>query len=346
MFCKVSKTVTSRGFSERRRLSERPPIHATMDFGEYHREITEGIRIITPAIHISLSAQEHLMSCETKQKSDGSLVSICDFACQSVIMHGLRESFPGDRVLGEESIDGESDAFLRMVRLLLPAEIDPVSACRDGIRFISEADHRVWVIDPIDGTYGFVRNDNYAIAIALLVDLRVRACIVAWPRARSEFTGVECDGPVILVAASGYGAAIVDLGGTFHAVPTGPPPSRMVHSAGKIPGDREMQLCVKDALAIDEIVEMVSMTKAFTVACRQACLYVRLSAKIKGLDEAVWDIAPFDLFVRECGGFVTNWDGTPVEYTRQGTVKGTRAGMIITSRDAEFHQRVLDLYRE
>jgi 3'(2'), 5'-bisphosphate nucleotidase len=317
-----------------------------MDFGEYEREITEGIRIITPAIHLSLSAQERLQSCEVEQKSDGTLVSICDFACQSLIMDGLRESFPGDKVLGEEDVREQSDSFLRMVRILLPTGVDPVAACRDGVRTIAESDRRVWVIDPIDGTYGFVRNDNYAIAMALLIDLRVRVCVVAWPRARAEFTGLESDGPIILVAASGRGAAIVDLGGTFHPVPRGPSPNRMVCSAGKTPGEREIQLYVKEALAIVEIVEMVSMTKAFTVACRRACLYVRLTAKFKGGDEAVWDIAPFDLFIREAGGFITNWDGTPVEYTRQGTVKGTLVGMIITSRDAEFHQRVLDLYRE
>jgi 3'(2'), 5'-bisphosphate nucleotidase len=170
-----------------------------MYFGEYQREITEGIQIITPAISLTLSAQKRLKECEIKRKSDGTIVSSADFACQAVIMSGLAASFPSDKVLGKEEVRGASDSFLATVRLFLPAGIDPVAACGRSIRTITESDHRVWVIDPIDGTFQFCHGGHYAIAMALLVDLQVRVSVVAWPLARPEFTGVDVGGPAIFV---------------------------------------------------------------------------------------------------------------------------------------------------
>lgn len=41
---------------------------------------------------------------------------------------------------------------------------------------------RFWTRDPIDGTKGFLRGRQYAIALALIVDGRVRLAVVACPR--------------------------------------------------------------------------------------------------------------------------------------------------------------------
>src|SRR6185436_9202605 len=40
---------------------------------------------------------------------------------------------------------------------------------------------RFWTLDPIDGTKGFLRNEQYAVALALIVDGRVTVSALACP---------------------------------------------------------------------------------------------------------------------------------------------------------------------
>ena len=73
-------------------------------------------------------------------------VTETDRAAQRHIVAGLRERFPGDGIVGEESDTGESITF--------------------------ECEHprgRNWVIDPIDGTNNFIAGlGNFAVCIGLL----------------------------------------------------------------------------------------------------------------------------------------------------------------------------------
>ncbi len=73
-------------------------------------------------------------------------VTDADRASQRFIVAGLRQRFPGDGIVGEESDTGES------ITCELP-----------------DAMGRVWVIDPIDGTNNFVgKFGNFAVCIGLL----------------------------------------------------------------------------------------------------------------------------------------------------------------------------------
>lgn len=69
-------------------------------------------------------------------------VTAADRAADEIIGAGLREHFPGDGLLSEESAD------------------NPVRLDRE----------RVWIVDPLDGTADFVgRTDDFAVQIALTV---------------------------------------------------------------------------------------------------------------------------------------------------------------------------------
>jgi 3'(2'),5'-bisphosphate nucleotidase len=72
-------------------------------------------------------------------------VTAADRAADELIGAGLREHFPGDGLLSEESAD-EDTASRRLDR------------------------ERVWIVDPLDGTADFVgRTDDFAVQIALTV---------------------------------------------------------------------------------------------------------------------------------------------------------------------------------
>lgn len=64
---------------------------------------------------------------------------------------------------------------------------------------------RCWTIDPIDGTLGFLRKEQYAVCLALIVDGVVELGILACPNLGSESVGDESKG-VLFLARKGEGS--------------------------------------------------------------------------------------------------------------------------------------------
>jgi 3'(2'), 5'-bisphosphate nucleotidase len=312
------------------------------DFGEYGREVSTLVSILTPLIPLSLSVFDRLESALVDQKSDGSVVTVADFAIQALIMSGISSSFPGDLVLGEEDLGALAPEFLSLVSTLLPAGFDPVAACAASVRSFPPGAHRVWAIDPIDGTEGFVRRGHYAIATALLVDREIALSVTAWPRHSRELTALPFDGPAIFVAARGRGAWAVDLGGRFFPVAVGEhPANRILYSDAK--GRISAVLRgVMERIGFDGAVGQISMTKGFILASGQARVYIRRHPT----PEKVWDVAPFELFVREAGCNATTAAGERIVYTSEGTVADSQNGLVFTAGDPEYHARVLAALRE
>lgn len=317
-----------------------------MNFGTWAPEINAAINILKPAIDISLVGQEKLRKADIETKNDGTVVSIVDFACQSVIMDGLKKNFPKDSVLGEEDVRKIDDKFLNHVKSLLPDDIDPVSTCSSAITKISDKDERTWVIDPIDGTYGFVNGGNFAIAMALLVNRHVVCSTVAWPRHDVNSTGlIDFEGPAIFVSSEGYGAYAMDLKGHWKKL-TKPdnPAFRIIHTKQKQGNVVQLFDYVKQHLGITDEIEMVSMTKGFVLATGNACAFFRVPWDSN--EEHVWDIAPFELLVREAGGFATTGTGKEILYRQNARVEGSLDGLVFTNRDKEFHNKVVEILQE
>jgi len=88
-------------------------------------------------------------------------VSEADYAVEKIVLAGLREAFPDDAIVSEESPPPPSLAH-----------------------------RRLWCIDPIDGTREYLEGlPEYAIMIGLLVDGEPRAGAMALPGAGQVFWG-------------------------------------------------------------------------------------------------------------------------------------------------------------
>lgn len=107
-------------------------------------------------------------------KADASPVTVADFAVQAIVCKRLLDACPDDPVIAEESADElrkDSRLLARVteaVRVVLPSATTE-DVC-DWIDRGSEREYRerVWTLDPIDGTKGFVRRQQYALCLALL----------------------------------------------------------------------------------------------------------------------------------------------------------------------------------
>ena len=115
------------------------------------------------------------ISADSLEKKDKSPVTVADFASQSLICRELQKAFPADPVIGEEgSAELRSEggaAFLE--RIVEECENVGVSATGDEVcdwidrGSLQEYRPRFWTLDPIDGTKGFLRKEQYAISLSL-----------------------------------------------------------------------------------------------------------------------------------------------------------------------------------
>ena len=64
----------------------------------------------------------------------------------------------------------------------------------------------MWTLDPIDGTKGFLRGEQYAVCLALLVDAKVQVGIMGCPNLPLDAS--KPDGPkgCLFIAVRGHGA--------------------------------------------------------------------------------------------------------------------------------------------
>ena len=69
----------------------------------------------------------------------------------------------------------------------------------------------MWTIDPIDGTKGFLRGEQYAVCLALIVDAQVKVGVIGCPNMPPadpplSTTGNPEERGCIFVAVRGHGA--------------------------------------------------------------------------------------------------------------------------------------------
>jgi len=63
----------------------------------------------------------------------------------------------------------------------------------------------MWTVDPIDGTKGFLRGEQYAVCLALIVDSEVQVGVIGCPNLPHDWDNPEDKG-VLFVAVKGQGA--------------------------------------------------------------------------------------------------------------------------------------------
>ncbi len=133
------------------------------------------------------------ISPDVLAKKDKSPVTVADFGSQALICRALAEAFPDDPIIAEEDAAelrqaGNAailDQVLRHVRPVRAERGDALDA-DEVCRWIdrggtSRYRDRFWTLDPIDGTKGFLRGEQYAVALALVVDGQVAVAALACP---------------------------------------------------------------------------------------------------------------------------------------------------------------------
>jgi len=152
-------------------------------------------------------------------KADASPVTEADFASQALIAGWLAETFPADPLIAEEdSRMLESNPGLAKRALARVRQVRPEANIRRVMIWLDRGGGRVsdrfWTLDPIDGTKGFVRGDQYVVALALLEAGRVAVAAVAAPMLGIDLRPQPDTFGCAVVAVRGQGAWAMPLDGS------------------------------------------------------------------------------------------------------------------------------------
>jgi len=151
-------------------------------------ELTVALDAVRAASRICRDVQSKI-AADVFEKEDRSPVTVADFASQAAICRLIGDAFPRDPIIGEEESGAlrreENGPFLERVLEELRAigvEATGEQAC-DWIDRGCEKKYapRFWTLDPIDGTKGFLRQEQYAVSLALIIDGRIEVALLGCP---------------------------------------------------------------------------------------------------------------------------------------------------------------------
>jgi myo-inositol-1(or 4)-monophosphatase len=254
--------------------------------------LTRDAALLTYAVREAGALALSLFRTELKNWTKGasSPVSEADIAVNDLLENRLRSVTPDYGWLSEESADDEQ---------------------RLGKR-------RVWIVDPIDGTRGYLAGrEDWCVSVALVEDASPVLAAVFAP-ASDEF----------FFAVRGQGAALNDA--PVYATPGAELDFSRV--AGPKP------LVERLNRSSDEIVLHPRIGSLALRLCRVA--HGSLDAAFAGGQSRDWDLAAANLIVQEANGNMTALSGDTISYNRREVAHG-----VLVAAGHDRHARIVEHFR-
>jgi 3'(2'), 5'-bisphosphate nucleotidase len=286
-------------------------------------------------------------------KTDRSPVTVADFAVQAIVARRLAEQLPGSVLIGEEQSDAlrleeglvTLDQVTAFVRTVGP-DATPEEVCGLIDRGSGEPPETFWTLDPIDGTKGFLRREQYAVALAWVKNGHVELGVLGCPELSASFES-GTNGGVLVAAARGRGTWVQSLcaGADWRPLNV----SSRSHAGAAV----LLRSVEKAHTNTDEIGQLVAKLQvaAQPVAMDSQAKYAVLAAGVgdallrlispsrPDYREKIWDQAAGSVVVTEAGGQVTDLDGRPLDFSRGRTLSNNRG---ILASNGRLHQSILD----
>ncbi len=202
-------------------------------------------------------------------------VTKADKLASKIIVQGLSQVFPHDGILSEEEHDA-IDARLTK--------------------------QRVWMIDPIDGTQGFVEKaGDFAVQIGLMENGEIILGVVFQPTTDSLYFAVKGNGAFIVENRSEPIKLQVSAKTNF---------SEMTLAVSRSHRSSRMGQLVEYFGFKDELPHGSVGLKIALLARQSAEIYIHLSPRTK-----FWDSAAPEIIIKEAGGNLTDLFGRQIDYT-------------------------------
>ncbi|KAJ9562832.1 hypothetical protein OSB04_007992 [Centaurea solstitialis] len=367
-----------------------------IDSDKYSKELEVGVRVVQLACCLCQKVQkgsdqkgssfgpnpDHVVS-----KDDDSPVTVADWSVQATISWILSETFGRENVsiVAEEDAQTLSDpnaatllgsvvatvnetlSMAPRFGLKSPAAplgdsevLDAISRCNSTGGPVG----RHWVLDPVDGTLGFVRGDQYAVALALIENGRVMVGVLGCPNYSSKKKLVNNSNVgklssdlwqegCVMYTKKGSGQAwmqpLVHGDGILEW-----PNSASIIRVSSIDNPAMATFCepVEKAnsnhsytagLAYSvglrkQPLRVYSMVKYAAIARGDAEIYMKFAKA--GYKEKIWDHAAGVVIVEEAGGVVTDAGGRPLDFSRGVYLEGVDRGIVACS-GVNLHEKII-----
>jgi 3'(2'), 5'-bisphosphate nucleotidase len=240
----------------------------------YEQELAVAKDLALRAGALLLDYYEQGVEVEQKIAEDRYLepVTEADRASNELIVNGLRAAFPDDGILAEES----TDDYERLAK------------------------KRVWMIDPVDGTSGFIdHDDDFAVQIGLAVGGEAALGVVYHPVPDALFWAVRGAGAW---AERGGPPERVEVAGETKI-------SQMTLAVSRSHRSPRMDTVVRAFGFAQEVRRGSVGIKIGLIADQLAHLYIHLSPRTKH-----WDTCAPEVILTEAGGTLTDLFGRQLRY--------------------------------
>ena len=284
--------------------------------------LQHGIRAVRQACDVTSRVQAE--KAETHVKEDRSPVTTADMSAQVIVNNVLADTTPGFSMISEESAKElqDTDNPNLMTDIIKYAGEHVPDLSSDKVYELldhgktAESEYS-WVLDPVDGTKGFLRGDQYAIALALMHKGEVVIGIMGCPNFE---TGAGRNGQVFF-AAKGQGAwqkSIADgnLGVLKRSEDANQ--ANAILAKGVEAGHHNFGIMDSVVAALGTTTDPIRMDGQGKYACvagGHAMAYLRAPRPGSTRKECIWDHAAGVIIVEEAGGTVTDVTGTKLDFS-------------------------------
>ncbi len=300
--------------------------------------------------------QADLARVQRMTKDDRSPVTVADFAVQAIITMALTDSLGETHIVGEENADalrdeGRSailDAVVDAVRSYRPhASADEVLAAIDACNHDATG-AAYWALDPIDGTKGFLRGAQYAVALAYLERREVTLGVMGCPNLPADRARPwhEADPHGSIYAATQGGGCwqwpADDVSSEPRAVQCESAGDQVIRVAESVESAHTKHDALKRVVGqlgwTVEYARLDSQGKYALVARGDADAYLRIPTS-KTYFEQIWDQAAGMVIATEAGAVVSDIHGAALDFTQGTRLKANRG--IVCAR-AQIHGRIIE----
>ncbi|MGI9014886.1 MAG: 3'(2'),5'-bisphosphate nucleotidase [Phycisphaerales bacterium] len=334
--------------------------------------LVAAVEAVALAARVTQAVQKNIATLGSVSKDDRSPVTVADFAAQAVVSHHLCESLRVSpdviRIVGEESAGilrtpekaGVLAAVVEAVRTVwntaAPEQVlDAIDACDHDATTSA-----YWTLDPIDGTKGFLRNQQYAISLAWIANGKVDIGVMGCPNLSDNFDHSfddACERGQIFFAVRSQGAWSMPIDQADETDLFDPRKSARPLNRAKASrvqrSDERIRVCESvesGHTSHDDTARILthlggagtparldSQAKYAVVARGQADAYLRLPTR-PGYVEKIWDHAAGMLVAQEAGVTVTDITGALLDFS-QGATLSRNQGVICAA--PEFHEKII-----
>lgn len=369
-------------------------------------ELSKELEVAVKAVHMACMLCQRVQEClvsethestdqQVQSKDDNSPVTVADWSVQATISWVLSEAFGRENVsiVAEEDVEvlakaRSADLLKNVVKTVnhclakapllgLEAPSRPLGT-REVLNAISRCNSRggqsgrFWVLDPVDGTLGFVRGDQYAIGLALIEDGEPVIGVLGCPnypmkkdwlsyqngyrrllsRLTSPTSEAYAKGSVIY-ARKGSGKAWMQtlLHGDKKFVWPNSARQIKVSSIGnpamatfcepveKANSSHSFTAGLAHSVGMrNQPLRLYSMVKYAAIARGDAEVFMKFART--GYKEKIWDHAAGVVIIEEAGGVVTDAGGQPLDFSKGIYLEGLDRG-IVACAGAGLHEKIL-----